>query len=93
MFLAPGHTETNLIVYVEGEKTAYVADTLYSGYLPTLRFGNKKLWELWLQSLDLIEQLSPEIVVPGHGEVLYKESVVKEIARHRKILKNKLGTL
>ncbi|MBU7012515.1 MAG: MBL fold metallo-hydrolase [Theionarchaea archaeon] len=92
IYVAPGHTETNLIgftdliVYVEEEDVAYVADTVYSGYLPTLRFGNEKLWRLWLKSLDLLEQLNPGIVVPGHGEVLYKESLEKEIERHRKVL-------
>jgi len=91
IYVAPGHTETNLIAYCEEEKVAYVADTLYSKYLPTLRFGNERLWNLWLQSLDLLERLNPEIVVPGHGDILAGESISEEIKRHKTILKKKLG--
>lgn len=90
IFVAPGHTETNLIAYVENEKVAYVADTLYSGYLPTLRFGDKTLWSSWLQSLGLLGDLKPSFVVPGHGEVLYGEAIIEEIERHRKTLERAL---
>ncbi len=90
IYLAPGHTEKNLIAYVEEEKVAYVADTIYSGYLPTLRFGNKGLWKSWLDSLDLLEGLNPDVVVPGHGEVLIGSSIDDEIKRHRKILRKRL---
>lgn len=90
IYVAPGHTDTNLIVFEEKDKVLYVADTIYSGYLPTLAFGNKKLWEKWLETLDLIESLRPNVIVPGHGPILRGHSINEEIERHRDIIKDRL---
>lgn len=88
IILAPGHTETNLMVHVEKDKVLYVGDTIYSRYLPTLAFGNRQLWSKWLEALDVMEKLNPDIVVPGHGEILMKDEIQNEINRHRRMLEN-----
>ena len=86
IYLAPGHTEENLLVFERNDKVAYVADTIYSGYLPTFAFGNRDLWEKWLKSLDLIESLNPNVLVPGHGCILRGADIEEEIRRHRQML-------
>lgn len=45
----------------------------------------------WLRTLDLIEDLEPEILVPGHGRVLYGEEIYEEISRHREIILNRIN--
>lgn len=86
IYIAKGHTNTNLIVYEPNDKVLYAADTIYSKFLPTLAFGNKSLWLEWLNSLSLIESLNPKILVPGHGPILYEKDIYSEIKRHREII-------
>lgn len=90
LYTAPGHTRTNLILYEKKEKVMYVADTIYSGFLPTFSFGNVCLWKSWLSVLDFIEKLQPQVVVPGHGKVLFGEAITNEIQRHRDLLQEKI---
>ncbi len=91
IYLAPGHTDTNLILYEKQEKVMYVADTIYSGFLPTFSFGNVSLWKSWLSALELIERKKPEVVVPGHGKVLIGEEIRKEVERHRELLISRIA--
>jgi len=91
IYPAPGHTSSNMILYEAKEKVVYVADTIYSCFLPTTGFGNPELWQSWLEALDLIESLQPEILVPGHGKVLKGDGIALEIERHRKMLRERLS--
>ena len=91
IYLAPGHTKSNLLLFEKTEKVLYAADTIYSGFLPTLGFGDKMLWQSWLSALDLIENLQPNVIVPGHGKVLRDEQIAKEIQRHREIIKLRIA--
>lgn len=90
LYMAPGHTKSNMILFEKTEGVLYAADTIYSGFLPTLGFGDKALWNSWLKALDQIEMLHPEILVPGHGKVLYGEAIKKEINRHRDIIRARI---
>jgi len=91
IYTAYGHTDTNIMVYESKDKIIYVAVTIYSGYLSTLNFGNKKLWNMWLETLDLIESLEPLILIPGHGQVLYNDDIYKEIKRHRELIIDRIN--
>ncbi|WP_346870606.1 MBL fold metallo-hydrolase [Clostridium sp. UBA5119] len=91
IYIANGHTDKNIMVYEPMDKVIYVADTIYSDFLPTLAFGNKELRLDWLKTLKLIEDLEPEILVPGHGRVLYREEIYKEISRHREIILKRIN--
>lgn len=90
IYMAPGHTKSNLILYEKNEKVMYAADTIYSGFLPTFSFGNPDLWKSWISVLDLMEKLQPRIVVPGHGKVLFGEAIVMELNRHRELLLSRI---
>jgi glyoxylase-like metal-dependent hydrolase (beta-lactamase superfamily II) len=86
LILTPGHTDTNISVYIPEEKVIFVGDLIYSGYLPTLRFGNQRLWEQWIGSLEKLRGLEIEILVPGHGLICKKKEAHEEIERHKKFL-------
>lgn len=90
IYLTPGHTPSNMILFEENERVLYAADTIYSGFLPTMAFGNVQLWHSWLKALDLIESLQPSILVPGHGKVLEGSAIQYELNRHRKLLKERI---
>lgn len=86
----PGHTETNLSVFVPMDSVLYCGDCLVSAYVPNLEDGSPHHWQTWLNSLARIESLAPEIVVPGHGEVLRGPEIAAEIQRTRQILEQAL---
>ncbi len=86
LILTPGHTDTNISVYMPEERVIYVGDLIYSKYLPTLRFGNHKLWELWIRSLEKLKEMKIEILVPGHGLICKNGEIYEEIERHKKFL-------
>jgi len=86
LILTPGHTDTNISVYIPEERVIYVGDLIYSKYIPTLRFGNHKLWELWIRSLEKLKEMKIEILVPGHGLICRNGEIYEEIERHKKFL-------
>ncbi len=88
ILLAPGHTESNLVVFLRDEGVLLTGDTIVAGYTPNLEAGGPEDWENWLRSLDRVEVLAPKVVVPGHGEVLFGEAIGREIGRIRKELRD-----
>jgi glyoxylase-like metal-dependent hydrolase (beta-lactamase superfamily II) len=86
ILLTPGHTRTNISVYVPSDGVLFCADCLVNGYLPNLDAGSKDHWLIWLNSLDRIAGLAPGIVVPGHGPVAKGEEVPRLIASVREVL-------
>jgi glyoxylase-like metal-dependent hydrolase (beta-lactamase superfamily II) len=69
ILLTPGHTSTNLCVWVPGDGVLFTGDCLIREYLPNLDAGTPADWQIWLESIDRLEELSPTIVVAGHGPV------------------------
>jgi glyoxylase-like metal-dependent hydrolase (beta-lactamase superfamily II) len=69
ILLAPGHTPTNLSVWVPQDGVLFTGDCLIREYLPNLDAGTAADWQVWLESLARIEALEPRIVVAGHGPV------------------------
>jgi glyoxylase-like metal-dependent hydrolase (beta-lactamase superfamily II) len=86
LIMTPGHTDSNLTVYLDSEKTLFCGDCLVTGYIPNLESGNAVAWQNWLMSLALLEDLTPTVVVPGHGQVLTGKAIRAEIERHRRFL-------
>lgn len=86
IYTAPGYRENNLMVYEKQGKVLYTADAIYTRYLPTLEQGNRVHLQKWIETLERIEELKPEVLIPGHGQVLKGEDIYKEIIRHKEIL-------
>ena len=59
VLLTPGHTPTNLSVWVPEDGVLFTGDCLINGYLPNLDAGTPADWKLWLHSLDRISKLKP----------------------------------
>ncbi|MEM7347084.1 MAG: MBL fold metallo-hydrolase [Chloroflexota bacterium] len=82
----PGHTALNLSAYHRDDKVLFCGDCIVNTYIPNLEAGGIDDWHSWLNSLETIEALSPEVIVPGHGNIIHKANVSDEILRMRDII-------
>jgi glyoxylase-like metal-dependent hydrolase (beta-lactamase superfamily II) len=89
ILLTPGHTASNLSVFVPSDGVLFSGDCVVADYFPNLGDPVSD-WRIWLDSLDRIEALRPEILVPGHGDVQAGSQVRAAIARMRVILKKSM---
>jgi alkyl sulfatase BDS1-like metallo-beta-lactamase superfamily hydrolase len=82
----PGETYDHLSVWIPDYKTAFVGDNFYTSFpnMYTLR-GTKPRWALdYVDSINRILALEPEIVVPSHGPaIIGAEEVVRQLTRYR----------
>ena len=86
LILTPGHTPSNLCVYIPAEKVLYAGDCLEPGYAPSLD-GGPIAWRDWLSSLRRIAALGAEVAVPGHGPLLVGLNAIREeVERMRDLL-------
>jgi glyoxylase-like metal-dependent hydrolase (beta-lactamase superfamily II) len=82
----PGHTKANISVFHTEDKVIYTGDCIVNNYSPNLECGNVNDWKIWKKSLDFIKLLKPEIIVPGHGDVIYKKEIEKVLAGMHKFI-------
>jgi cyclase len=69
----PGHTPYSLAVYVTEERIVFTSDNVNLG-MPVFR---DSIPDKWLETLQLLEELDVDKVVPGHGEVTDKSCFSK----------------
>ena len=62
--VGPAHAPEDLMVYVPSEKVLFAGDLVFRGRIPFVGNADSKGW---LTALDAIEELRPQIVIPGHG--------------------------
>ncbi|HMD76185.1 MAG TPA: MBL fold metallo-hydrolase [Terracidiphilus sp.] len=91
ILLTPGHTPTNLSVWVAEDGVLYTGDCVVREYLPNLDAGCCEDWQLWLDSLDRIEQLKPGFVVSGHGPVSRGDEIPAALDSVRKVLRESIA--
>lgn len=91
ILLTPGHTPTNLAVWVPDDGVLFTGDCLINGYLPNLDAGTLDDWKTWLKSLDRIADLKPRAVIAGHGPVAEGDDVSRIIETVRKILEDSIA--
>jgi glyoxylase-like metal-dependent hydrolase (beta-lactamase superfamily II) len=91
IILTPGHTPTNISVWIPGDAALFCGDCLVSGYIPNLDAGGVTDWRTWLGSLDRIERLAPRVVIPGHGAVAPGDEVPRLIASLREVLQESIA--
>jgi glyoxylase-like metal-dependent hydrolase (beta-lactamase superfamily II) len=92
ILLTPGHTPSNISVYVPSDGALFCGDCLVNGYLPNLDAGSIDDWRVWLTSLDRVAALAPRIVVAGHGPVATGDEVPRIVERVREILLQSIQT-
>lgn len=66
----PGHTPEQLAVYVPEERVVFTSDNINLG----IPIFIDAIPEAWLKSLDRLNQLDVDHVIPGHGEVTDKSA-------------------
>jgi cyclase len=70
LFSIPGHSTGGAGVYLPEEKVVFTSDTV---------FHKKKTWlqeadpKAWLESLEKLDRLDIDVVVPGHGDICHKD--------------------
>lgn len=90
ILFTPGHTDSNVSIYVPSQNVLYTGDCVVNQFLPNTGEGGAVEWGIWLNSLDRIADLDLRYIVPGHGPVLGgPEAIEREIKRISGIL-NKL---
>jgi glyoxylase-like metal-dependent hydrolase (beta-lactamase superfamily II) len=91
ILLTPGHTSTNLSVWVPEDGVLFTGDCLIGEYLPNLDAGTQADWAVWLKSLDRLEALRPAIVVAGHGSIARGDEVQRIVDTVRRVLKESIA--
>jgi cyclase len=91
ILLTPGHTATNLSVWVPRDGVLFTGDCVVREYLPNLDAGTIADWQLWLESLDRIERLKPGFIVGGHGPVSRGDEIPATLDAMRKVLRESIA--
>ncbi len=64
IYVGPCHQVGDTIIHVPKERVVFAGDVLFRQCTPMGWTGS---YEKWFQCLDLIIELDPEVIVPGHG--------------------------
>lgn len=91
ILLTPGHTATNLSVWMPEDRVLFTGDCLINEYQPNLEAGMPADWQVWLESLKRIEALKPAIVVAGHGPVARGDEVPRIVDTVRRVLEESIA--
>ena len=65
-YVGPCHRIGDAIIHVPKEKVVFAGDVIFR---ECTTMGWNGTYEKWLQVLDLIISLKPEVIVPGHGPI------------------------
>jgi alkyl sulfatase BDS1-like metallo-beta-lactamase superfamily hydrolase len=79
IYHTPGETPDHLTVWIPKLKAALIGDNFYESFpnMYTLR-GTRPRWPLeYINSLDKVLSLEPEIVIPSHGPAIVGKDEVK----------------
>jgi cyclase len=77
LFHTPGHTRGQIAVFVPRERLVFVGDTIFSECQTWFHTSDP---DSWLRSLDFLQTLDVDYIVPGHGPVCHKDYILKQSA-------------
>jgi cyclase len=66
IYVGPCHQVGDTIIHVPGERVVFAGDVLFRLCAP---MGWTGTYQNWFRCLDMIIDLDPEVVVPGHGPI------------------------
>jgi len=72
IYVGPCHQVGDTIIHVPKEGVVFAGDVLFRNCTPMGWTGS---YAKWFETLDLITQLQPDVIVPGHGPVCGLEGV------------------
>ncbi len=70
--LGPAHTSSDTIAWLPAERVVFTGDLLFNEGHPIMWAGPV---ENWIAACRYIEDLDPEVVVPGHGPITEVDAV------------------
>lgn len=86
VFHTPGETYDHLTVWIPKYRAAFVGDNYYDSFpnIYTLR-GTKPRWALdYVESIDKVLALKPEIVLPSHGSpIVGADEAARRLTKYR----------
>ena len=85
----PGHVPSEITVYHPKSKTLFAGDTIYEGMPLNTKFGGQKEWRMWIQSLEKLDELDIETIVPGHGRICGIDEIQRNITYLEDLLKKR----
>jgi len=74
IYVGPCHQVGDTIVHLPKEGVVFAGDVLFRQCTPMGWTGS---YEKWFQCLDLITELNPTVIVPGHGPICGMEGVTE----------------
>jgi len=74
IYVGPCHQVGDTIIHVPKEGVVFAGDVIFRQCTPMGWVGS---YDKWFQCLDLLVQLNPEIIVPGHGPLCRIEGVTE----------------
>jgi cyclase len=66
IYVGPCHQIGDTLIHVPKERVVFAGDVIFRECTP---MGWNGTYEKWLEVLDLIISLDPDVIVPGHGPV------------------------
>ncbi len=72
VLLGTGHTDGDLVMFLPGQKIAFVGDLLFNQAIPNVQDANILSWMITLQAML---KLDADTFVPGHGPVGSRKDV------------------
>lgn len=90
ILMTTGHTDTNISIYCEQDKVLYCGDCVVKKFMPNIEEDSIEMLNSWLRSLERIAGMKVDVLVPGHGDIIYEKDKIKEIERIKKILTDKI---
>jgi cyclase len=64
VYVGPAHTDSDIIVHLPEDRVVFSGDVVFRLCSP---IGWEGTYARWIQALDYIMSLNPDVVVPGHG--------------------------
>ena len=84
LIAAPGETDDTQFVWLPEERILCCGDDFYASFpnLYTIRGSQYRDVSKWVASLDKLLSLAPDILIPGHGDILRGWETIQTVISH-----------
>ncbi len=85
LFLGPGHTMGDTVVYLPKEKIVCTGD-LMEGFAegPRVQYLGDAMFDEWITTLEALKKLDFDTVLPGHGGPFHDKAYITETQQYLK---------